>query len=203
MFDRLDDVHRVTGINVIHDLVLVTVNDGDLAGITLDNHEEVLPVTTVQRFGGIVLGFDIDFVTLFHQRERHFRRNRGFHLNVGGQHLDLFLAEDIVEVVHTTFGTQRDNTLQTLLTFLFGLYRLQALACGALTQHTMTTGAALEVHAFRCLEIGLVQGNQRLILLGKSHSRGSYQTHARGEHRCPVLQLVFHTHLLHSSKDNH
>lgn len=38
MLGGLDDVYRVTGVNVIDDFMLVTVDDGDLAGITFDNH---------------------------------------------------------------------------------------------------------------------------------------------------------------------
>ena len=36
MFCRLDDVYRVTGVDVVDDFMLVAVDDGNLAGITLD-----------------------------------------------------------------------------------------------------------------------------------------------------------------------
>jgi hypothetical protein len=47
VFGCLDDVYRVAGIDVVDDFVLVAVDDGDLAGVTFDDDEEVLPVTAV------------------------------------------------------------------------------------------------------------------------------------------------------------
>ncbi len=51
----LDDVYRVAGIDVIDNFVRVAVDNGDLAGVTLDDDKEVFPVTAVQRLVRIIL----------------------------------------------------------------------------------------------------------------------------------------------------
>ena len=141
MFGSLDDVHRVAGIDMIDNFVLIAVDDRDLASVTLDDNEKVFPVTAVQRLGRVILGLDVDLVTFFHQRQRHFGWNRWFHLDIARQQVDFFIAEDIVEVIHATFGTNFDDlgkSLGTQLERTLGFLRLVGLRQQAFTCRTFS-----------------------------------------------------------------
>ena len=153
MLDGLEHVYRVAGRDVGDDFVLVAVDDGDLADITLDDQEEVFPVAVVHGLGRVILGVDEDLVTLFHQSQRHLRRYRRHLLDVLGHHGDFVLRQDIVEVVHAAFSTVGNDLFQAGLTQFLGVLGLQVLAGGALAQGAVTAGAALEVDRLGLIEL--------------------------------------------------
>ena len=201
MFGCLDDVYRVAGIDMVDDFVLVAVDNGNLAGVTLDHHEKVFPVTSMQWLARVVFGLDVNLVPFLHQRQRHFRWYRWLHLDVTSQQVDFFIAEDIVKVIHTTFGAYLDDLGKPLgaefqgalgLLLLVTLWQ-QALARGAFSQYPVTTGTTLEVHAFRLFEFSLVKWLE-LFLGGKSYSRCGSQPDTRGQQNRSVYDFLFNAH---------
>ena len=165
-------MYRIAGLDVGNDLMLITINHGHLAGITLDDQEEVFPVAAMQRLAGIVLGLDIDLLPFLHQRKGHLRWDRWLMLDVLGHDLDFLRRHNVVEVIHAALGTQGDNPLQSLGARLKGILRLQVLAGAALTQHTMTAGTALEVDG-----LGGLKFLRRQLRRGAGGRRRAADTH--------------------------
>ena len=102
-------------------------------------------------------------------------------LNVLRHQLDLFLGHDVVEVIHTTFGTKLDDTCETLGTFFHGFFRFQAFTRGPFTQNTMTASTTLEVGSLRLFEFCLC--HRRWRFFGSVGDTSNTHPDGHGEYR--------------------
>ena len=154
----LEHMYRVTGGHMSDNLFRVAVDNRDLADVTLDNQEEILPVAAVQRLGRIVFWLNENLTALLHQRDVHLRWNRWLHLNIGGHQLDIFRWHDVIEIVHATLGAEGDDLFQAFLAKLHCVFRFQVLTRGTLAQGTVAAGTTLEVDGFSFFKILFGEG---------------------------------------------
>ncbi len=155
-------MNGIAGLDAVDDLLGVAVDQSNLARVTQGDGEHVLEVDLVHLLGRTLVDRNDLLPARHHVLHAPLRRHVGRHLDVGGNVTDLVLRQDVVEVDHAAVGSIGDDLLEARLSelqraafghlaVLVGLRpgRLQALSGGALTQHAVATGAALEVDLCR------------------------------------------------------
>ena len=211
-------MHRIAGLDDVDDFLGITVDQRNLAGVTQGGREDVLDVVVVHLLRRTLLRRHDDLPRFLHVRHAEFRRLRRRLLDVARHQVDLFgvqLARS-TPVRHTGRRTVLDEHLQVLRAALEHQVGRERLARGALAQHTVATGTALEIDLTRGIEFFLGHRRRlgvdvlvhldirqrratRLVLpfgftdvfvaLRKRHRHRQRQ---RREHHCLAQPLVFH-----------
>ena len=86
-------------------------------------------------------------------------------LYIARQQIKLLFAENIIEVIHAAFGAPGNDFLKAFGAFLQGIFGLKTLTRCAFTEHTMTTGAALEIEGLGGFKFLI--GDGRWLVLSK------------------------------------
>ncbi len=153
------DMHCITGVDGLDDLLAVTVDEGDLAVVTQGDGEQVRQVQLVHLLFRPIFRLDQHIPGILHLLHPPLGRGRRSVLDVLGHQRDLVLGQRVGRppVRHTGRRTIGDQRFQIGLATLLGDVRRQRLAGRALAQHTVTAGAALEVDFLGLLELGARQ----------------------------------------------
>ena len=152
-------MHRVAGVDDLHDFLGITVNQGNLACITQGDAEQVFQVQIVHLFLGAILRWHDHFPGFLHVSQAEFGRLWRFVHDVLGHQFHGFFIEVTGRqpVRHTGRGAVTDKRLEVVDTALLGDIRSQRFTGGAFTQNAVTAGATLEVDLLRFLEFCIGQ----------------------------------------------
>ncbi len=150
------DVHRVAGLDDVDDLLGVAIDQRHLAAVAQRGGEDVVDVVIVHLLGGALLRRHQHLPGGFHFLHAEFRRRGRFLLDVARHQIDLLgghLARGL-PVGHPRRRAVGDEHLEVFGTLVEGDIRGQWLAGGALAQHTMAAGTALEINLASLAELG-------------------------------------------------
>ena len=152
-------MHCVAGIDDLHDFLGITVDQGDLAGITQGDAEDVFQIQVVHLLGRPVFRRNDHFPGFLHVSQAEFgRHGRLVHDVLGHQFHGFFIEVTGRQPVrHAGRGAVTDKRLEVVDTALLGDVRSQRFTSGAFTQYAVTAGAALEVDLLRFLEFCIGQ----------------------------------------------
>src|SRR5690606_34647543 len=140
------DVHRVAGLEDVDDLLAVAVDQGDLARVAQGDREDVVEVVVVHLPGRTLVLGDEHRPAVAHLLQAPLRRIGGGVLEEARHQVDLGGGELAAgaEVGHAAGRTEVDQRLEVFGAARLGEVGRERLAGGALAQHAVAAGAALE-----------------------------------------------------------
>ena len=167
------DVHRVAGVQHVDDLVRAAVDQGDLAGVAQSHREQIVDIEVVLRRVGALLDRHVHGPGLAHLLQAELGRRPWVVQQVARHQVDLALGQLArgAPVRHAGGRAVVDERLQVVVAELAREVGRERLARGALPEHAMAAGAALEVDLVGLRELGLGQARHAGLLAGRLDRR--------------------------------
>ena len=156
------DVHRVAGLDDVDDLLGVAVDQRHFTRVTQRGREDVADVVVVHLLLRPLLRRHDDLPGRLHVVKAVLRRRRRVVLDVARHQVHFLLGHFAagLPVGHAGRRAVGDEDLQVVGALGLGDVRGQRFAGGALAQHAMAAGAALEIDLAGQIEFGLGQGRR-------------------------------------------
>ena len=159
------DVHRIAGVEDLHDLIGRAVDQRDLPRVAQRDREQVVAREVVLRAGRPVLGLDVQLPAGAHLRHAELGRRRRLDQQIARHQIDVLGGERArrAPVGHPGGRAVGDEVAQILIAVRAGDVGGQRLAGRALAQHAVAACAALEIDRGGLVELGL--GDHRIARL--------------------------------------
>ena len=148
---------RVAGRDHRNDLLGFARDQSDFAGVAQSHREQVLDVDVIHLLGRSIFYRDDDLPGVAHLGHAELRRRRRLVQQITSHEIDVFLGEIArgTPVRHAARRAVGDEIAKILVAVLTRDVGGQGLAGGALAQHAVATGAALEVDLVGAVELFL------------------------------------------------